>query len=165
MKRLLIFIFLLIGTMVQSFLPPPAVLGSVEWPVLTGLVIYIALRARRGQVIYASLMAGLFYDAFSLTPLGVSLPLFLLLGLGVHALGEEVFADQLITYVLLGPLAVLFKNIYFATVFAVSGLRPVSVSQLAVRLGGSLLLGVMIVPLVYLVMSLLMRSKHRRPAW
>ncbi len=164
MSTLWITFLLLTGAALQTLFPAWAFVGSMEWPVLTGLIIYIALRAGRGQVIYAALLAGLLYDAFSPAPLGMALPFFLLLGIGLHALGEDVFADQIVTYSLLGLFAVLLKTVYFAVVLSASGLRPMPLGTLSIRLGGSLLLGVLTAPLVYLAVSLLHHtgSKNRR---
>jgi len=155
MSSLLITLLLLLGAAFQTLLPSLAFIGSLEWPVLTGLLIYISLRTDGARLIYASLMAGLLYDSFSPMPLGTSLPFFLLLGGGLHALRGELFADQVVTYFMLGLLAVLLKTIYFAVVFSASGLRPLQPGLLAVRLAGGFILGAVTVPLVYLAVSML----------
>lgn len=155
MSSLWITILLLAGASVQTLLPPWAFIGSLEWPVLTGLLIYIVLRARRSQVIYAALLAGLLYDALSPAPLGIALPFFLLLGIGLYALREELFADQIVTYSVLGLLSVLLKTVYFAVVLSACGLRPLHLGTVAVRIAGGFILGALTAPLVYLFVSAL----------
>jgi rod shape-determining protein MreD len=164
MNRLLITLLLLLGASIQTLLPPWAFLGSPEWPVLTGLLITIALHTDRSRLIYASLLSGLLYDVFSPAPVGTAMPFFLLLGTGLYALKDEVFSDQIVSYIVLGLLVVLLKTAYFSLVFFASGLRPLSPALLAVRLGGSLLVGILTVPLVYLAVSAFRHAspKHRR---
>jgi rod shape-determining protein MreD len=150
MNRLLITLLLLFGAAVQTLLPPWAFLGSLEWPVLTGVLITISLHTDRSRLIYASLLTGLLYDVFSPAPLGTAMPFFLLLGAGLFALRDEVFSDQIVSYIVLGLLALLLKTIYFTLILSISGLRPFTPKLLPVRLGGSILLGALTVPLVYL---------------
>jgi len=151
---------MLAGAAVQTLLPSWTFLGALEWPVLTSLLIIIALRARRSQVIYASLLAGILYDSLSPAPLGLSLPFFLLLGGGLFALREELFADQVVTYSVLGMLSVLLKTIYFSVVLSACGLRPLHPGVAMVRIAGGFILGALTVPLVYLFLAAV---RHARP--
>ena len=158
MSSLPITLLLLAGATVQTLLPSWAFFGSAEWPVLTALLITISLRASYARLIYASLLAGVLYDALSPAPLGTSIPFFVLLGIGLYALRDEVFADQIISYIVLGLLAVLLKTLYFAAVLSASGLRPFQPGMLTVRLGGSLILGALTAPAVYLSLDALRRA-------
>ena len=153
MSIFVITLLLLIGAAFQTLLPAWAFIGSLEWPVLTGLLITISLRTNRARLIYASLLAGLIYDAFSPAPLGTSMPFFILLGAGLYALREEVFEDQLVTYSVLGLLAVTLKTLYFAIVLSFSGLRQLQPGLLMVQLAGGFILGALTAPLVYLAIS------------
>lgn len=127
---------------------------------LTGLLVIIALRVRRNQVIYTSLLTGLLYDSLSPAPLGISLPFFLLLGGGLFALREKLFTDRIITYSILGLLSVLLKTIYFSVVLSVCRLRPLHPDIAMVRIAGGFIPGALIVPLVYLFLAAL---RHARP--
>lgn len=155
MSSLWITFLLLAGASIQTLLPPWAFIGSLEWPVLTGLLIYIALRARRNQVIGAALLAGLLYDALSPAPLGISLPFFILLGIGLYAVREELFSDQIVTYSVLGLLSVLLKTVYFSAVLSACGLRPFHLGTVMVRIAGGFILGALTAPLVYFSVSAL----------
>lgn len=161
MSSLLITLLLLLGAVVQTLLPPWAFFGTMEWPVLTALLIVIALRAGRTQLIYAALLSGVLYDSFSPAPLGTSLPFFVLLGVGLYTLRDEVFADQVVSYIVLGVLAILLKTFYFTAIFFVAGLRPLQPGLLAVRLVGGIVLGALTVPLVYLAVNAL---RHAVPS-
>jgi rod shape-determining protein MreD len=163
-STLRITLLLLTGAAAQTLLPQPAFTGSLEFPLLTGLLIYITLRTSHGRMIYAALLAGILYDAFSPAPLGSALPFFLIIGLAVYAVRNEVFADQLITYTVLGLLAVAVKVIYFSSVFFIFGLRPLPVGLFLIRLISGLIMGVLIIPAVYLILHAIqqVRPKTRR---
>ncbi len=165
MSRRLITLLLLAGASLQTLLPGPVWLGSHEWPVLLALILCIALKTDRDRVLYAGLLAGLLHDTFSPAPLGVSLPFFLLVALGVYTIRKEVFGDQIITYGVLGLLGGLCKTLYFTFVFAASGLRPVEAGPLAARLGGSLLLGAFLTPLLFLILAALPSRRTRNTGW
>ena len=163
MSLLLITFLLLAGASLQTLLP--ALPGLAEWPVLTALILCISLRCVRSRVLYASLLAGVLNDAFCPAPLGVSLPFFVLLALGVYAIHEEVFGDQIITYAVLGLLAGLSHVLYFTFVFAATGLRPLGVGLLTARLFGGLLLGALTTPLIFLLIGALQSKRIRKTRW
>ena len=142
MSSLLITILLFVGASVQTLIPPWAFIGSLEWPVLTGLL----------------------YGVLSPAPLGVAMPFFLLLSIGLYALRDEIFSDQIVTYSVLGLLSVLFKTVYFTIVFSASGLRPLQPGAAVVRIAGGFILGSLTAPVIYLFVSALrhMLPKSRR---
>ncbi len=165
MSRLLITLLLFVGASLQTLLPGPAALGSNEWPILLGLILCISLKCDRSRALYAGLLAGLLNDAFSPAPLGISIPFFLLIALGVCAIQEEVFGDQIITYFVLGLFGGLFQTLYFTLVFGVASLRPVGAGSLAIRLAGSLFLGLLTTPLIFLLISALQSKRTRKLRW
>ncbi len=165
MRYFRIILLLLVGASLQTLLPSPAILGSMNWPILLGLVLCISLKSELAYVLYTGLLAGLFHDAFSPAPLGISVPFFLLIALGTYALREEVFGDQLITYAVLGLLGALCKTLYFAIVFSATGLRPIGTGYFTNQLFGSLLLGAGATLLVFLVLAILPYEQNRRARW
>jgi len=165
MSSLRITLLLLIGTSLQTLLPGPVALGSGNWPILLGLVLCISIKSDRARVLYAGLLAGLLHDAFSPAPLGVSIPFFLLIALGVYAIREEVFGDQIVTYAVLGLLGALCKTLYFTLVFAAVGLRPIGAGLFAIRLLGSILLGAITTSLLFLLLSVLPSRQTRKSRW
>ena len=162
MSSLLIILLLLIGASLQTFLVTPVVLGSIEWPVLLGLTLCIALRVDRPRALLSGLLAGVLHDAFCPAPLGISIPFFLLIALGTHALREEIFGDQIITYAVLGLLGACSETLYFTLIFSATGLRPFSMGSVVIRLLGSGLLGLVATPLLFLLISRLPRGRVLR---
>ena len=165
MNRLLITLLLLAGTSLQTLLPGPAWLGSHEWPILLALTLCVALRADRARAVYTGVLAGLLHDAFCPAPLGYSLPFFLLIALGVYAIREEVFGDNILTYTVIGPLAGLLQTVYFSILFAAAGMRPLGAGSLTIRLLGSFLLGALTAPLVYMLLETLPTRRIRKTRW
>lgn len=152
MNRLAITALLLIGAVVQTIIKPWGLFGALEMPVLTTLVIFIALHAGFARIMYAAVLAGILHDAFCPAPLGLSIPFFVLLALGVNRMRRNVFGDLWVTYVLLGLAAALLETAYYGLVFSLSGLRPVASGLLARRLAGGLLAGATVVPLLAVVL-------------
>ena len=165
MSLLFITLLLLVGASLQTLLPGFAALGSIGWPVLPGIVFCIALKCPRAKVLYAGLLAAVLNDAFCPAPLGLSIPFFLLISLGIYAVREEVFGDQVITYAVLGLVAGLLQTIYYSTVFSAAGLRPFGGGLLVSRLFGGLLLGAVTTPLVFMFLSIFRFKRIRTARW
>jgi rod shape-determining protein MreD len=164
MNRRLITLLLVIGTLIQTILSPWGAFGSLELPILTGLIICIALHADRAQMLYAAVLAGFLHDSFCPAPLGLSIPYFIGLAAGINWLRDEIFGDQPATYAVLGAAAAIFETVYYALVFSLSGLRPVSIGWLALRLAGGLITGIVVVPIIALsvVQMRSLTSRNRR---
>jgi rod shape-determining protein MreD len=150
MSRLFITLLLVCGALLQTLLPVWSRFGALEWPVLSGLVICIALNTGRRQMIFAAVLAGLLHDAFCPAPPGLSILFFIVLAAAVSRIRGEVFGDLPVTYVVIGASAAVFETLYYTLVFALSGLRPVLSAQPFLRLIGGMLAGATAVPLVAL---------------
>lgn len=161
MNRRFITLSLAAGALLQTLLPPWGAFGALEMPILTGLIICIALHTDRSQMLYAAVLAGLLHDAFCPAPLGLSIPFFLVLAMSVHWIRDEIFGDMPATYAVLGAVAAIFETVYYAVIFSLSGLRPVSSGLLALRLAGGLMAGIIVVPLVSLMVLHLRNSTVR----
>ena len=163
MNRRFITLSLAAGALLQTFLPPWNAFGQLEMPILTGLIICIALHTDHARMLYAAVLAGLLRDAFCSAPLGLSIPFFLILAMSVHWIRDEIFGDMPATYAVLGAVAAVFETFYYAVIFSLSGLRPVHSGLLALRLAGGLMTGIVVGPLVSLVLLHLCRSAaHNR---
>ena len=156
MNRLFITLSLAAGALLQTLLPPWGAFGALEMPILTGLILCIALHTDRARMLYAAVLAGLLRDAFCPAPLGLSIPFFVVLAMAVNWIRDEVFGDMPATYAVLGAVAAVFEVVYYAVIFSLSGLRPVPPGLLALRLAGGLMAGIIVVPLVSLTVL------HRR---
>ncbi len=150
MSRLFITLMLVTGALLQTVIPTWTAFASLELPLLTGLIICIALHTDRRRMLYAAVLAGFLHDAFCPAPLGLSIPYFTGLAAGVNWIRDEVFGDQPATYAVLGVIAAVFETFYYALIFSLTGLRPVSGGLLALRLAGGLMAGAVIVPLISL---------------
>jgi cell shape-determining protein MreD len=159
MSLFLITFLLMIGGAVQT-------LFSIELPLLLCLMIAITLEADRPHALYAALLAGILHDSLSLAPLGISIPFFVLIAIGLCIIREEIFVDQLITYAILGGITSLLKTFYFAFVFSLGKIRPVRAADLLISLAVGLFAGALLAPGVFLIISPLRRAcspdRHRR---
>lgn len=167
MSRRFITLLLALGTLIQTVLPTWGRFGSLELPVLTGLVICIALHTDYAEMLYAAVLAGLLHDAFCPAPPGLSIPFFIVLAAAMNWVRGEVFGDLSVTYAVLGAVAAILETLYYALVFSLSGLRPVSPGLLALRLAGGLIAGAVIVPLVSRIALKLrqLSARKRRPVY
>ncbi|MFA6174438.1 MAG: hypothetical protein WC701_12250, partial [Kiritimatiellales bacterium] len=139
MSWLFITLTLTAGALLQTVIPAWTAFGSLELPLLTGLVICIALHTDHARMIYAAVLADLLHDALCPAPLGLSIPFFTALAVGVNWIRDEVFGDLPATYAVLGAAAAIFETLYYALVFSLTGLRPLSGGLLALRLAGGLM--------------------------
>lgn len=153
---------MILAAMVQSNLPRWALLGSLDWPILTMVLMMLIVHIGLGWVIYASVWAGVLYDVFSPAPLGISLPYFLALGMGLYALKSKLFSEHLLAYSVLGLAAVSLKTVWFFMVFSLTGLRPLDWGLFAMRLLGGLLLGLLSALPVYWLSALARRVSMSR---
>ena len=161
MSRLFITLLLAAGALLQTLLPPWGAFSGLEMPILTGLTVCIALHTDRARMLYAAVLAGLLRDAFCPAPLGLSIPLFVVLSMAVHWIRDEIFGDMPATYAVLGAVAAVFETFYYAVFFSLGGLRPVSPGLVALRLAGGLMAGITVVPLVALTVLYLRNSTIR----
>lgn len=162
MSRLLITLLLLTGSLIQTMLPPWNAFGGLELPVLTGILIYIVLHAKRSAMLYAAVLTALLHDAFSPAPMGLSIPFFILLAMAIHRIRHEVFSDLPVTYAIFGAGAAVLNTLYYTLFFLLSGMRPLSLRLFMLRLIGGLIAGVLIIPLTALIISKITRGKSRK---
>ncbi|MFA7368980.1 MAG: hypothetical protein WC334_04980 [Kiritimatiellales bacterium] len=164
MSWLFITLTLTAGALLQTVIPAWTAFGSLELPLLTGLVICIALHTDHARMIYTAVLAGLLHDALCPAPLGLSIPYFIGLAAGINWIRDEVFGDLPATYAVLGAAAAIFETLYYALVFSLTGLRPLSGGLLALRLAGGLMAGAVVVPLISLTVLQLryLTARNRR---
>lgn len=152
MSRRWITVWLMLGTILQMVLKPWGMFSGLELPILTGLVVFIALHTDLKRMLYAAILAGLLHDCFCPAPLGLSIPFFVMLAVGVNWIRHDVFGDSTVTYLLLGLVATMLETVYYAGVFSLSGLRPVWMGPLGLRLLGGLLASAVVFPMIAVVL-------------
>ncbi|MGE4488575.1 MAG: rod shape-determining protein MreD [Kiritimatiellales bacterium] len=159
MIDLRIFLFLLLAAGVQT-------LFAVQFPILVCTLVVIAPVFSRGQNIRAAVFAGLLNDSLSPSPLGISIPMCLLIVEAIRLIRDEVFIDQVITYTILGAGAGLFQEFYCAILYGIGGLRPIEPQMLLVRIVIGLISGALLAPALFLVRGpirhLIVMNRRRR---
>lgn len=155
MSAWLITLLLLFGASLQTLLP-------TELPLVLSLLIIIAIQSDRAHNLYAAMLAGLLYDSLCPAPLGISIPYFVLTAEGIRMIRNEVFGDQLITYIILGALLTVFKEFYLALVFSMGGLRTMSAGRFLLHTAGNGLAGAVLCPLIYLIIARFQHLFHLR---
>lgn len=144
MRRAVMLIIFLAGALLQSLLPEWPLFGGLRPPVVIALVIYYAFRVERRDMWLAVFWGALLYDSLEPGAFGPALLSFPLVGLAVHKVRNEVFADGIVTLLLFGMLGAGFVMLVTVIVYAVTGERPVS----AGRVFGALVLGMVTMPVV-----------------
>lgn len=151
-------LLLLMAALAQSLVPAVALLGSVKMPFLLGVPIYYALVHRRGMMVVAALLAGTLQDSLSLLPVGFSALCFVVFGLVIYHARESLFRDSFLTVAVLGSgLAAAGTLLVYMMLRFGTETAAVPLWWLGMKMGGNALLGIMAVPLVWLVAGSLER--------
>lgn len=151
-------LLLLLAALAQSLVPAVASLGSAKMPFLLGVTVYYALTHKRGMVVAAALLAGTMQDSLSLLPVGFSALCFVVFGLAIHHAREVLFRDSPFTVAVLGAgLAAAGTLLMYAMLRLGTETAAVPLWWLGLKMGGNALLGVVAVPLVWLVAGTLER--------
>jgi len=154
-RRTLMLGGILIGALVQLFLPPWPVFGGAKPPVLAAFVLYYALhRSWRGMWV-AVFWAALLHDGLDIGPFGPALLAFPVIGILAHRIRSEIFVDGAVTQMVCGALGAMIVTFATVLVYAASGQRPFHFGHALLRLVGSGLLGMVTLPLVSLTMNML----------
>ena len=167
MNRALMFGGIAVGALVQLFLPVWPMLGGIKPPVLAAFMLYYALhRSPRGMWI-AVFWAALLHDGLDLGGFGPALVGFPVIGVLAHRVRLEIFVDGLVTQMIFGALGAMLATLVAVVLYAVTGQRPFHFGYALVRIIGSGLLGMVVLPLVSLVMNKLeaLLPKRRGYGW
>ena len=162
MSRRLITLWIAAAALLQMWLPPWKPFGVSEIPVLSAVLICIALRADFGRVMYAAVLTGLIHDAFCPAGAGFSIPFYVLASAAVHWIRDEIFGDMPFTCMLLGAGFALLETVYYAGCFAAGGQRLTGPGLVFLRLAGGIMAASVTVPLVALLFGRIRRSDGNR---
>ena len=146
MIRLLMFMAVIVGAIVQAVCPTFRWLGQANAPILLGLVLYYALAHSRGTMLQAAIFAGLLQDALGIIPLGYSSFCFCIAALVVSKFKEVVFAHKLVTHMLFGALASGAVTLALYGLLATAGLVTLAPGWTVLKIAGSMFLGAILVP-------------------
>jgi rod shape-determining protein MreD len=147
-QRIYMLAIIVAGALVQQLLPGPALFGGMKPPVLAAAALYHALRKDAPDFWMAVFLAALLQDSLDLGSFGPALLAFPVVGYVAHRIRNEIFLDGLITQLVLGAVLGLFTAFTALLVYSVTGQRSVPPGLALVRLFGSLLLGMLTLPVV-----------------
>ena len=167
MGRILLFGGIAVGALAQLFLPAWPVFGGIKPPVLAAFALYYALhRSPRGMWI-AVFWAALLHDGLDLGGFGPSLVGFPLIGVLAHRVRLEIFVDGLVTQMMVGALGAMLAMLIAILIYTVTGQRPFHFGYALLRIIGSGLLGLIVLPLVSWLMKKLEAAipKRRGYGW
>ena len=167
MARILLFGGIFVGALVQLFLPTLPVFGGIKPPVLAAFALYYALhRSPRGMWI-AVFWAALLHDGLDLGGFGPALVSFPLIGILAHRVRLEIFVDGLVTQMMVGALGAMLAMFVAILLYTITGQRPFHFGYALLRMVGSGLLGLVVLPLVSWTMKKLEAAipKRRGYGW
>lgn len=158
MTAAILIFLLLLGGLLQSFVPALAWLGLSKPPFLLGVALYYALVHSRTTALAAAILAGIIQDSLSLFPVGTSALCFTVFALALHRTRETLFRDSLFTVAALG--AVLSALTTLGLCLLVSGSEGGVAAPfwwVALKTGGTAVLGLFTAPVVWGMASWLER--------
>jgi cell shape-determining protein MreD len=101
----LLLVFAYVGVFIQAAFDAPRQLLGAQLNPLPALVVYAALNPGSGAVVWLSLLGGLWSDALSANPLGISVLPLLGVGMGLHHWRDLLSREQPYAQAILGLLA------------------------------------------------------------
>lgn len=161
-QRIIMLLTLLIGALVQQFLPAWPLFGGIKPPVLATMALHYALRRDPKEMWIAVFTAALLHDGLDLGSFGPALLAFPVIGLLASRVRNEVFADGIVTQLIFGAGIGLFTVFVAMLVYAATGQRPILPGQVALRLFGSFWIGMATLPLVSLSINKLEAALPKR---
>ena len=150
-----IMIFLLLaGGLLQSLMPATAWMGLSKPPFLLAVALYYALVHSRGTALAAAILAGVIQDSLSLFPVGYSSLCFVVIALVVGGARETLFRDSLFTVAIVGAALAALTTLLLYLMLRVNALAVnLPAWWVMLKMGGSALLGLGTVPLVWWLAS------------
>ncbi len=155
---MLMTLVLLSALLLQAQLPGIALLGGARWPVLSCVVLYYALNHRRTAGLMAGLAGGLLLDMLSFVPAGYSVLVFCVMAMVAGRYRRLVLPEASVTAAFFGALSGLLYSALLYALLATGGLRGCPPVLVLARILGSLLMGGVTGPVVFLVLSGLHRG-------
>jgi rod shape-determining protein MreD len=155
---MLMFMVMLGATLLQAALPGWPVLGYARFPILLGVVLYYALNHKLWIVVIAAFSAGMLQDSMSFVPLGYSSFLFCVAAVAVGRYRQLVLSDAIVTAIFFGGIAGFTVTLALYLLLKAGGHLACSGGTAALHIFGSTFLGIITVPAVFLLMTLMHRA-------
>ncbi len=158
MTFILITLLLTAGIITQTMLPAYAVLGEVKIPILLSFIIYYSLNRNIQTMLIAALLAGVLQDSLSLSPLGYSSAIFILVGWVISRYRGLVVADSFMTPIVFGAISGIVVTLMQALLLASNGIINITPFWVLLRMLGSGFLCALITPIIFLLAKMLDRA-------
>ena len=150
--------WLLTAATLQALLPTWGHLGEPEFPVLLGVVLYVAVHKKPRHFLWTATVAGVLDDALSLAPLGYSSMAFMAAGGLAMVLREDFDPNKATVAIWLGGLCSAVTTGVMALLLKWKGLTALPLGRIVERMAGSALLGAVLIPVLFAVL----RGMERR---
>ena len=154
----IIMVFILIaGAVVQTVVPSCGLLGGAKLPVILAVVLYYSLTRSAAVALAAAFIAGFLHDVMSQVPLGHSVFCFCISGWLAGYFRNMVLPDSIFTTIIFGGIVNVVVTMFFYLMLAQDDMIHFSYGLIGLRLGGSLVLGMVCTPVVFHLASWLDR--------
>lgn len=166
-RHILMILTLIVGALLQQFLPVWALFGGIKPPILAAMALHYALRRNNKDMWIAVMVAAIMQDGLDLGPFGPALSAFPIIGILANRIRNEVFVDGLVSQLFFGAAIGLFTTFMTLLIYTATGLRPFHFGMAMVRLLSSIPLGMATLPLVSFGITRLEEAlpKRRRYGW
>jgi hypothetical protein len=165
MHRIFMLLTIALGALLQQVLPGLPLCGGIKPPVVAAMALHFALRCDKKEMWLAILCAAILQDGLDLGSFGPSLLSFPAVGLVAYRIRNEIFADGLVSQLVLGALLGLFTTFVAMLVYSATGQREAHPLMAMVRLIGSTGLGMVTLPLVSRAISRTEASLPKRKGY
>ena len=165
--RILMFLLIPLGALLQQLLPTWPVFGGIKPPILAALALHYALRRNNKDMWIAIFACAIMQDGLDLGPFGPALLAFPIIGILAQRIRNEIFADGLVSQLFFGAAIGFFTTFVALLIYTATGLRPFHAGTATLRLFGALCLGAITLPLVSLTVNKLenVLPKRRGYGW
>lgn len=165
MHRTLMLLTIAFGALLQQLLPAWPLCGGIKPPVVAAIALHFALRSNRKEMWWAVLFAAVLQDGLDLGTFGPALLSFPAAGLLAYRIRNEIFADGIVSQVVLGALLGFSTAFIALLVYTASGQRDVPPLQALVRLISSAGLGMVTLPLASRTITWIETSLPKRKGY
>jgi rod shape-determining protein MreD len=149
-----VMIFMLIcGAVFQLLIPPIALLGQAKLPFLLAIVFYYSLSYETPHMLVAAFLAGLLQDSLSPIPLGYSSFCFVAAGWIASRFRNMVMTESLLPPMLFGAVGNGVLTLFLCILLVKDGLVVCRPGWFALKVLGSLIIGMICTPIVFVVVG------------
>jgi cell shape-determining protein MreD len=161
-RRVLMYIAMVCGALIQQFLPSWPIFGGIKPPVLMALVLFYALRREGAEMWGGILFAAILQDSLEYGKFGPMLLIFPAIYVVANKVRTEIFADGIVTQIFFGAATGLVAMMVTIMFYGITDQRPMHFGHNLMRLIGAGLLGGGTLPIVSFCMRKLEAALPKR---